>query len=50
VLEVLGFSTFVLPSMVWIVALDDALDGISELNWKGIGVEGEKPMKEDEVK
>jgi hypothetical protein len=50
VLAILGFSTFVVPSLVWIYALDDALDGMSELNWKGIGVEGEKPMKEDEVK
>jgi hypothetical protein len=50
VLAVLGFSTFVVPSLVWIYALDDALDGMSELNWKGIGVEGEKPMKEDELK
>ncbi|KAE9373709.1 hypothetical protein N431DRAFT_465986 [Stipitochalara longipes BDJ] len=50
VLALLGLSGFVYPFMLWIYALDDALDGISEKNWEGIGMEGEKLIDMKEVK
>lgn len=50
ILAVLGFSAFVYPCMLWVYALHDALEGIVDQDWKGIGVEGEKLVDLKEVK
>ena len=42
VLAVLGLSFFVTPCFLWLCALEYALEGISDRDWMGIGVEGEK--------
>ena len=49
-LAILGFCFFMYPCLVWVYALNDALDGISDGDWKGIGVEGDRLIDVKEVK